>query len=164
MDNNISLISISPLINLSIIETILFKSKAVIIQAYGMGNIPSKNKDLMELMKRAIKEEDIIVVILTQCHRGTVNDLYEAGRALTDLGAVLGQDMTLECCYAKLSYLLGKGFSSEKIKTLLVTNMRGELTDIKQRKERFSLKNSNLVKAIAKALNSNEGEDYKLIS
>ena len=42
--------------------------------------------------------------------------------------------------------------------------MRGELTDIKQRKERFSLKNSNLVKAIAKVLNSNEGEDYKLIS
>jgi hypothetical protein len=31
MDNNISLISISPLLNLSIIETILFKSKAVII-------------------------------------------------------------------------------------------------------------------------------------
>jgi len=27
---------------------------------------------------------------------------------LTELGAVLGQDMTLECCYAKLSYLLGK--------------------------------------------------------
>jgi hypothetical protein len=62
--------------------------------------------------------------------------------------------MTLECCYAKLSYLLGKGYSQEKIKQLLVTSMRGELTDIKERKERFSLKNSNLVKAIAKVLNS----------
>ena len=31
MDNNISLISISPLLNLSIIENILFKSRAVII-------------------------------------------------------------------------------------------------------------------------------------
>jgi len=72
--------------------------------------------------------------------------------------------MTLECCYAKLSYLLGKGYSQEKVKQLLVTSMRGELTDIKERKERFSLKNSNLVKAIAKVLNSQEGEDYKLIS
>jgi hypothetical protein len=72
--------------------------------------------------------------------------------------------MTLECCYAKLSYLIGKGYSSDKIKKLLVSSMRGELTDLKQRKERFSLKNSNLVKAIAKVLNSNEGEDYKLIS
>ena len=99
-----------------------------------MGNIPSNNKDLMKMMKDAISQ-GIIVVILTQCHRGTVNDLYEAGRALTDLGAVLGQDMTLECCYAKLSYLLGKGYSTEKIKTLLVSSMRGELTDIKRKKE-----------------------------
>ena len=40
-----------------------------------------------------------------------MNDLYEAGRVLTDMGAVLGQDMTIECCYAKLSYLLGQVIS-----------------------------------------------------
>ena len=83
-----------------------------------------------------------------------MNDLYEAGKALTDLGAVLGQDMTLECCYAKLSYLLGKGYSTDKIKKMLVTSLRGELTDIKRQKDLFSLKNSNLIRAIAKVLNS----------
>ena len=80
---------------------------AVIIQAYGMGNIPNKNKELLDIIKVAI-EKDVLVVILSQCFKGTVNDLYEAGRALTELGAILGQDMTLEACYAKLSYLLGK--------------------------------------------------------
>jgi len=64
MTNSISLLSISPLLNLKIVETILFQSKAVIIQAYGMGNIPSNNKDLMKMMKEAISQ-DIIVVILT---------------------------------------------------------------------------------------------------
>lgn len=87
-------------------------------------------------------EQDVIVVILTQCHKGGVNDLYEAGRSLTELGAVLGQDMTLECCYAKLSYLLGKviriitstfqSYSSDKIKKMMSTSLRGELTDIKR--------------------------------
>jgi hypothetical protein len=62
--------------------------------------------------------------------------------------------MTLECCYAKLSYLLGKGYSTEKIKKMLVTSLRGELTDIKRQKDLFSLKNSNLIRAIAKVLNS----------
>ena len=117
----------------------------------------------MEILKFSI-DKGLIVVILTQCHRGTVNDLYEAGRALTDLGAVLGQDMTVECCYAKLAYLLGKGYSTDKVKKMMVTSMRGELTDLKRSKEIFSLKNSNLVRAVAKVLNSEEAEDYKLIS
>jgi L-asparaginase/Glu-tRNA(Gln) amidotransferase subunit D len=97
-----------------------------------MGNIPSKNKELLEVIDSAINQHGVIVIILTQCHRGIVNDLYEAGRALTELGAVLGQDMTLECTYAKLSYLIGKGYSNEKIKAMLITSMRGELTDIKR--------------------------------
>ena len=54
-----------------------------------MGNIPNKNKELMDIIKIAI-EKDVIVVILSQCFKGTVNDLYEAGRSLTELGAVLG--------------------------------------------------------------------------
>ncbi len=82
---------------------------AIIIEAYGMGNIPSNNKPLLDLLKKALAHDKIIVIV-TQCHKGTVNDLYEAGRVLTDMGAVLGQDMTVECVYAKLSYLLGKVF------------------------------------------------------
>jgi L-asparaginase/Glu-tRNA(Gln) amidotransferase subunit D len=62
---------------------------------------------------------------------------YEAGKALTDLGAVLGQDMTLECCYAKLSYLLGKGYSTDKIKKMLVTSLRGSSLTLRGRKTCF---------------------------
>lgn len=42
--------------------------------------------------------------------------------------------------------------------------MRGELTDLKRQRDLFSLRNSNLVRAIAKVLKSEEAEDYKLIS
>jgi L-asparaginase/Glu-tRNA(Gln) amidotransferase subunit D len=44
-----------------------------------------------------------------------VNDLYETGRSLTEKGAVLGQDMTKECCFAKLSYLIGKVTPSQPL-------------------------------------------------
>ncbi len=47
---------------------------------------------------------------------------------------------------------------------MMITSLRGELTDIKRQKEIFSLKNSRLIKAIANALKSEEAEDYKLIS
>ena len=42
--------------------------------------------------------------------------------------------------------------------------MKGELTDIKKQRETFNLKNSRMVKAIAKVLNSEEADDYKMIS
>eukprot|EP00347_Sterkiella_histriomuscorum_P002989 403366027 len=163
MSNNIAMINISPLFNTKIIECILESSQAVIIQTYGMGNIPNKNKDLLELIKKAI-EKGVIIVILTQCHHGGVNDLYEAGRSLTEIGAVLGQDMTMESCYAKLSYLLGKDYSNQKIKKMLSKNLRGELTDLKHKEKVFSLKNSKLVEAIAKVLKSEDKDDYKMIA
>ncbi len=49
--------------------------------------------------------------------------------------------MTVEACYAKLSYLIGKvkydfyilqEYSPDKIKKMLSTSLRGELTDIKR--------------------------------
>lgn len=80
------------------------------------------------------------------------------------MGAVLGQDMTIECCFAKLSYLLGKKYSADKIKKMMMKPLRGELIDIKKQKEKFSLKNSKLVKAIAQVLKTEENDDYKAIS
>lgn len=68
---------------------------------------------------------------MTQCAEGGVNDLYETGRALVDLGAVLAYDMTLECIFAKLSYLLGKQYSNPKIKRMMMQSLKGELTDLK---------------------------------
>ena len=70
-------------------------------------------------------QKDIIVVIMTQCSEGGVNDLYETGRALVEIGAVLAYDMTFECILAKLSYLLGKNYSTDKIKQMMKIKNKG---------------------------------------
>jgi L-asparaginase/Glu-tRNA(Gln) amidotransferase subunit D len=49
-----------------------------------------------------------------------VNDLYETGKALVEMGAVLAFDMTTESVLAKLSYLMGKQYSNEKIKMMMM--------------------------------------------
>jgi len=43
---------------------VLSNSRAVIIAGYGMGNLPTKNKELMSLLKNAI-DKDVIIVIKT---------------------------------------------------------------------------------------------------
>ena len=82
-------------------------SSAVILSGYGMGNLPTSNKRLMQLIHEAVKR-DVIVVIKTQCHNGAVSDIYATGRYLVNMGCILAQDMTTECLFAKLSYLIGK--------------------------------------------------------
>lgn len=70
--------------------------------------------------------------------------------------------MTVECIIAKLSYLFGKvrsnqfftdfqGFSIDKIKQMMMKNLRGELTDVSN-KEKYSLSNNKMVMAIAQSL------------
>ena len=61
----------------------------------------------MTLIHDAVKR-DVIVVIKTQCHHGMVSDVYATGRYLVNMGCILAQDMTTECLFAKLSYLIGK--------------------------------------------------------
>ena len=117
-----------------------------------MGNIPTANKKLMSLLSSAIRN-DVIIVIMSQCKDGGVNDLYETGRALVEIGAVLAFDMTVECVIAKLGYLLGKAYSVPKIKKMVMQSLRGEMTDLKKSSNQFSLKNNDMVKAVRNILN-----------
>ncbi len=47
---------------------------------------------------------------------------------------------------------------------MMMTSMKGELTDIKKQEETFNLKNSQMVRAIAKVLKAEGSDDYKMIS
>ena len=88
-------------------ELILENSKAVVLAGYGAGNLPTNNRKFMDCVEQAIKR-DVVVVVKTQCHRGSVNDIYETGKLMTAMGCILALDMTVECIKAKLGYLFGK--------------------------------------------------------
>lgn len=62
LERSISFITISPTLNLRAIELVLSNSKAVIIAGYGMGNMPTNNKNLMALLQTALNNGVIIVV------------------------------------------------------------------------------------------------------
>ena len=84
----------------------------------------------MQAIQDAV-DNDVLVVIKSQCHHGGVDDVYAAGRFLTNLGCILSQDMTTECLFAKLSYLIGKvSISPFSVTTFDVcTNSCGDCMD-----------------------------------
>ena len=108
MNTNIAQITLSPLFtNWKALGHLFESSDAVILSGYGMGNLPINNQVLMDTIRKAVAD-GVLVVVSTQCHHGTVSDIYATGRFLTEMGCLLAHDMTIECLFAKLSYLIGK--------------------------------------------------------
>ncbi|XP_065167513.1 L-asparaginase isoform X2 [Atheta coriaria] len=131
MNHNVGILNIFPTITATMLEGFLGSTprmEGVIFQSYGIGNIPTANEDLMDVLRCAV-QNGVIIVNVTQCIQGTVAATYETGKALEEIGIIPGYDMTCTAALAKLSYVLGlKHLTLPEKKKLMTTNLRGELT------------------------------------
>ena len=102
--------------------------QGVVLECYGAGNAPERNKPFMAALEEATRR-GVVIVDVPQPLYGTADlGLYATGRALLDVGVVSGYDMTAEAALTKLFYLFKKGYSPEEVRRLVQQNLRGELT------------------------------------
>jgi lysophospholipase len=128
MESRISTIMFSPIISTDVIRTALAPPiRGAILLTYGAGNIPADREDVLAELKAAC-DRGVVLVNITQCIKGGIDDSYHCGKVLTDIGVVSGRDMTIECAVCKLSYLLGKQLTPLQVKQEMYKNLRGELT------------------------------------
>ncbi|MBE6016522.1 MAG: type I asparaginase [Lachnospiraceae bacterium] len=123
----IGVIKVFPGIQFSLFDQILTeKLKGIVIETFGTGNIPNGGNALLPIVNKAVKNGTVITVC-SQCLQGTVSlGAYETSSALADAGAVSGKDLTTEAAVAKLYYLFSKGYTPDKIKSLMETSICGE--------------------------------------
>jgi L-asparaginase len=111
----------------SVLQTPL---EGLVLEAYGVGNGPDRDEGLLHALREAT-DRGVVIVVCTQCLRGTVNlGAYETGSALAEAGLVGGLDMTAEAALTKLFVLLGSGRPSEEVWRMMQENLVGELTPV----------------------------------
>ncbi|HEY8397965.1 MAG TPA: type I asparaginase [Flavihumibacter sp.] len=130
LDPSVAVLKIFPGITEATVEAVLNTpdAKAVILETFGSGNATTAPW-FLAAVKRAIKR-GLTVIDITQCDGGSVElGMYETSRALKEMGVVSGFDMTFEATLTKLMFLLAQKHSAARLRQLLETSLRGELTN-----------------------------------
>lgn len=102
--------------------------QALVLEAFGVGNAPDRNQELLDAIAEATSR-GVVIVDTTQCLEGTV-DLgdYATGSALARVGVISGRDMTAEAALTKLFYLFSRGLPVEEVRRLMQVDLRGEMS------------------------------------
>lgn len=103
------------------------RPEAVLLRAYGVGNVPSDEPGLTDVIA------DVrMTACLSSSHRSQQAEVllghYETGDAIARAGAIGSGDMTLEAAYAKIMFLLSQGVDAADFGTWMRRNITGEIS------------------------------------
>lgn len=128
--HDVVVLDLAPGITAARLEALLTPlPEAVVLRAFGVGNVPSEEPGLTDVLARTI-EAGVAVVVASQCHEAEVLlGHYEAGDAIARAGAVGSRDMTLEATYAKVQFLLAQGLRGADLTSWIGRSIAGELTE-----------------------------------
>jgi glutamyl-tRNA(Gln) amidotransferase subunit D len=100
--------------------------KGIVIAGTGLGHV---NKPLYPAIERATKA-GVAIYMTVQTLWGFVHMfVYETGRDMVNKGVIPAENMLPEVAYCKLGWALGQTTDLEKVKDIMLTPVRGEITD-----------------------------------
>ena len=102
--------------------------RAVVIEAFGAGNFPSKSSAWINFINKCTSSNKLVVIGSQSIHGMVDLELYASAKKAFNLGAISIHDMTFESALVKLMILFGNYTDLEKIKSIFNTPIAGEFT------------------------------------
>jgi L-asparaginase len=100
--------------------------KALVLEAYGTGNLPNLGGSLIPALEEA-RERNVPVMVVSQCLRAYVElGQYEGGAAAEAAGAISAGDMTVEAALAKMMVGLARYGTGDELRAYLAASSVGE--------------------------------------
>lgn len=127
-DDSIFVLKLHPNLKPKYLDFIDLNSvKAVILEAFGSGNMPIHGDySLLPFIERC-RNQGVRLVITSQAAYDSVElDQYASGRAAKKRGALSAGEMTMEATVTKTMHLLAQGLSEENFRIQFNKNIAGE--------------------------------------
>ncbi len=127
-DDSIHVVKLHPNLNTKLLNCIdLNLTRAIILEAFGSGNIPVKGEYNMLPFVEKCRKNGCHVIITSQAAYDAVNlDLYTSGKALKQRGALSAGKMTMEATITKTMHLLKMGFADDQFNSQFMGSLAGE--------------------------------------
>ncbi|MFH0922482.1 MAG: asparaginase domain-containing protein, partial [Candidatus Micrarchaeota archaeon] len=125
-DDKVALVKAYPGSDPAILDFLAEKNKGIIIEAMGLGHLPTREKSWLPNVKKLV-DKGIFVGISSQTVFGRVNPLvYSNLRLVADAGSVFLEDLLAETADVKLGWVLAQSKSFEETKEMMLKNVAGE--------------------------------------
>lgn len=115
LDTGVSVCTLAPQSDSGALEYMLKSSDAVVIEAYGVGGVPTEG-GFREAIREAVGRGVTVVITTQVLSEGSDMSVYRVGRRIKeDLGLIEAYDMTHEATMAKLMWILARTKVREEI-------------------------------------------------
>ncbi len=129
LNSNIGIFKLVPGISKDILDYMLSKNDAIIIESYGVGGIPSKpNYSYFDIIKKWNSKNKIFVMTTQVPNEGSDMTVYKVGHNLKrDLNILEAYDMITEAVVCKLMWILGLTNEPKEVKKLFYTTIENDI-------------------------------------
>ncbi len=123
---SVAAIKLIPGMSADLIDYLIDKCSAVVIESFGVGGIPYYSDTRYEDAIKRLRDSGVQVIMTTQVmHEGSDMAVYKVGEVMEKLGLIEARDMTVEAIVAKTVWALG--IKEKPFKELFLTPVGADI-------------------------------------